>query len=773
MGPIENTQLSLANALLQALPHPAMLINQSREIIAANKLATEAGAVVGQFCWKTFGHAAFLSDEHQQLLLENPELTGVHCTFCRGDACLENMHEENDPNLNALGSILDTYWVAINKDTYLHYAIDITEQVETQAAKNEAEENLKRNQKLLAEMSKVGKVGGWELDLDTEALQWTEEVYHIHEVELDYVPTVDNALDFYTDASKPDIAEAVRRASEQGEPFDLDLEIITAKGNLRSIHAIGKADLDQRRVYGFFQDVTEQKLAAKELENQKTTLESLLESIPDATVLVNQERRIITINRAFTETFGYTLDEMVGKPTSVFYESEEDFLRQGRLRYNLSPEKATEPYVVTYRRKDGTLFPGETVGAKVFTPDGSLLGFFGLMRDISDKLKREEAHRQTQKMEAIGTLSGGIAHDFNNLLAIISSNIDIVQHKQQNGTRSEENIGHIKETVSRAKRLVTQILAFSRQEKHELSPIDLSIVVSDSMKLLRSTIPVTVEFLVEVENAPVFVNADTTQLQQVLINLCTNAVHAMDEKGLLRVSLGKVDSASQSLPQGLGRQPGSYAKLSVSDTGCGIEKEHIARIFDPFFTTKEVGTGTGMGLSAAYGIVEQHGGVITVDSAPGQGTTFKIYLPFIEGQQHEPKVNTEDSLPTGTERILFVDDEECIAESCCELLEYQGYTVTSTTNSSEALELFKKNPEVFDLVFTDQTMPKMTGTDLAKELLKIRPDVPIILCSGYAAKVSEEVAKGIGIREFCLKPMDIKKLATVARKVLDENDPSS
>jgi PAS domain S-box-containing protein len=594
---------------------------------------------------------------------------------------------------------------------------------------------------------------------------------------IDEVPTVSQwwPLAYPDETYRNRIAREWQQKVERALATNSEIEqietIVTCKdGSTKNISwgfsAVGK----QNWAMGL--DLTERVLAAKEMEKQKTTFEALFESIPDATVLADPQRRIIAINRAFTEIFGYTLDEIVGKPTSVFYESEEEFLRQGRLRYNLSSEKATEPYVVTYKRKDGILFPGETVGTKVFTPDGTLLGFFGLMRDITDKLRQEEAHRQTQKMEAIGTLSSGVAHEYNNLLAIISGNIDLVQHKQKTGIDPEEHIENIKETVSRAKSIVAQILTFSRQEKQKLTTVDLSVVVADALKFLRATMPASVE-IIKADDGSVFVNADTTQLHQVLINLSNNAVHAMDEKGRLTIHLGKVALTSSDLPARLEGQPGFYATLSVSDTGCGIKKEDMRRIFDPFFTTKNIGVGTGLGLSVVHGIVEQHDGFITVDSAPGQGTTFTIFLPVLDADPPESMDVSEDSLLTGTERILFVDDEECLAETFCELLQYQGYTVTSITRCEEALELFKATPDGFDLVITDQTMPNMTGVELATELLKISPQLPIILCSGYAAEVSEHEAKGIGIRAFCLKPIGIEQLATVIRKVLAENDAHS
>lgn len=286
-------------------------------------------------------------------------------------------------------------------------------------------------------------------------------------------------------------------------------------------------------------------------------------------------------------------------------------------------------------------------------------------------------------------------------------------------------------------------------------------------------VPATVEITSTTGSEAVLINADSTQLQQIILNLCANAVHAMDEKGLLRINLEEVKLTAQDIPSGTDLQAGKYAMLSISDTGTGMDKKTIDKIFDPFFTTKGVGIGTGMGLSVVHGIVEQHGGFINVDSTLGQGTTFNIYFPVVEELGTELKTDTAESLPTGTERILFVDDEECLADTCNELLECQGYRVTSTTSSIEALEVFRKSPEKFDLVFTDQTMPEMSGVELATELLKIRPDIPIILCSGFSAKVSEQEAKGLGIREFCMKPMDMKQLATVARKVLDESGQST
>ncbi len=476
---------------------------------------------------------------------------------------------------------------------------------------------------------------------------------------------------------------------------------------------------------------------------------------------------------------------MLGYAPNEFPASRENFLQRvhsedlaaveqtfSRLLSGESPKFEVEFRLL---RKDGRIIWILSRG-KIVSCDanGNPLRVIGTHTDITERKSAEAENArlaamvsQAHKMEAIGIMAGGIAHDFNNLLSIISGNLDMIRHKQDAGVASEENLDNLGAASKRATELVKQILVFSHQGKQELVPVDLSIAVDDTLKLLRSTAPATVEILRKIDCGTIVINADTTQLQQVMINVCTNAVHAMDEKGLLRVGLEDVEVVAGEITVIANYQPGRYAKLTISDTGTGMNKETIDKVFDPFFTTKDVGQGTGMGLSVAHGIVEQHGGFITVDSILGKGTTFNIYFPTIKEVEAELKTEGIEPLPTGTERILFVDDEECIAYTCNELLECQGYKVTSVTSSIEALNIFRTSPQEFDLVFTDQTMPKMSGTELSVELLKIRPDIPIVLCSGYSAKSSEDNAKRVGICEYCMKPMDMKQLATVARKVLD------
>jgi CheY-like chemotaxis protein len=370
-------------------------------------------------------------------------------------------------------------------------------------------------------------------------------------------------------------------------------------------------------------------------------------------------------------------------------------------------------------------------------------------------------------MEALGTLTGGIAHDFNNILAAVVGFSELLLGSAAKGNRQEHYLHRVLEAGLRGRELVKQMLTFSRKTEQDKKPLHLSSVVKETMKLLRASIPATISVRTNVRDESGLVFADPTQMQQVLMNLCTNAAHAMQERGgILRVELSDSRvSESDKNPHDIKR--GLYVKMAVHDTGTGISSDIVDKIFDPFFTTKERGEGTGLGLSVVHGIVKQHDGYITVKSEPGKGSIFSVYLPMF-AEKHSIDAPSDDHIPTGEERVLFIEDEKALAELGREILRELGYHVTVRTSSAEALALFASDPSEFHLVITDQTMPEMTGVDLAKEILTIRADMPIIMCTGFSHAVDADKAKATGIKAFAMKPLTKREIAKTIRKVLDE-----
>jgi len=392
------------------------------------------------------------------------------------------------------------------------------------------------------------------------------------------------------------------------------------------------------------------------------------------------------------------------------------------------------------------------------------------VRTEKDKKRYESQLLQSQKMEAVGTLAGGIAHDFNNILWIITGNVELVKTEiDADNNRAHYHIQRVEEASRRAKDLVTQILNFSRHSSQEKRPLKIGTIIKESLKLLRSSLPTTIEIKQNIAEEDITIMADLTQISQVLVNLCTNAAHAMrDTGGTIDISLSKITLDEDETVRHQNLATGQYALLSVMDTGQGIPEDVVERIFDPFFTTKQVDEGTGMGLSVVHGIVKNHDGAITVFSKPGKGAVFHVLLPMITAETELAGRSYSQFIPTGNERILLVDDDSILLETQERILLRLGYAVVACQSSVAALEKFKRQPQNFDLVITDQTMPQMTGLALARECFAVRPDMPIILCTGFSESVSEEMARAAGVSAFLMKPVVMGKLAHTVRDILDE-----
>ncbi len=517
----------------------------------------------------------------------------------------------------------------------------------------------------------------------------------------------------------------------------------------------------------FREQQDERKQAEEALRESEEKYRTLVESSSDAILMLDTERNIVSCNQAFLDLFGYTRNEVEGRSIRKIHLSDKSFRSFGDAAYPAIGRSGSHRTEWEFIRKDGAIFSADTATSVIKSPNELTEGYVAIIRDITERKNFEAQLRQTQKMESIGTLAGGIAHDFNNILSAIIGYTEIALYSVEQDSQLYNNLQEVFRAGNRAKELVKQILTFSRQSEQERQPVQVNLIVNEVLKLLRASLPSTIEICRNIQS-DALVMADPTQIHQILMNLCTNAEHAMRKKGgVLKVELEDLEIDEDFTASYPNMKPGAYINLTVGDTGHGFRSEVLERIFDPFFTTKGTGEGTGMGLSVVHGIIGSYGGAITAYSEPGQGSTFKVYLPIIE-RRKEPRAEAEESIPTGSECILFVDDEPALANLGKQTLESLGYDVEIRTGSIEALELFKCQPDRFDLIITDMTMPNMTGEDLAQELMRIRPNIPIILCTGFSAKIDDQKASAMGIREFVMKPIVKQKIATKVRKVLDD-----
>ena len=518
---------------------------------------------------------------------------------------------------------------------------------------------------------------------------------------------------------------------------------------------------------GIIEDITERKRAEVRIWQSEKKYRTVLEANPDPVVVYDIEGKVVYFNPAFTSVFGWTLEERLEKKNDTFVP--EEAWRETKMMIDkvLAGERFSGIETCRYNKK-GEIIPVSISGAIYKDQNGDPIGSIINLRDISGQKKMEAQLQQSQKMEAIGTLAGGIAHDFNNMLFPLMGYSEMLREELPADSPLQHHVNRILEAAMRSKGLVEQILAFSRQGHQEIKLMKLQPIVKESIKLLRSSIPTTIDIQQDIDPGCGAVVADPTQVHQIVMNLATNSYHAMEDSGgRLKVHLKQVrmEPDPSLLPD---LTPGEYARLTVADTGIGIEKDAVNKIFDPYFTTKETGKGTGLGLSVVQGIVKRCHGDIRIYSEPGKGTEIQVYLPIHDRKIEDIRIDQSEAIQGGTEKILLVDDEVTIVRMEQRILERLGYRVAMRTGSVDALEAFKANPDTFDLVVTDMNMPNMTGVQLAREIKKVRPEIPIILCTGFSYQVNEEKSKALGIQGFLVKPVIKKEIAGIIRKVLDK-----
>jgi two-component system, cell cycle sensor histidine kinase and response regulator CckA len=646
------------------------------------------------------------------------------------------------------------------------------------------------------------KFGGWSVDLATNIPALSDEVADIHEMPHGYVLGVADAISFYAPEWQDRIRQVFSDCVEQGIPYDEEMEIITRTGRRVWVRTTGEALKNEEgkiiKVQGSFQDITERKLSIRALQeantklqtSQKATLnilEDLEVEIQTRTAREAELKKVITaieqageiiiitdpagnieyVNPAFTTVSGYSSKEVIGKTPAILKSGQQNTAFYQNLWETITSGEIWHGRLIN-KRKDGKLYTEDATISPVFDAAGKIINFVGVKRDITAELVLVEQFQQAQKMESVGRLAGGVAHDYNNMLAVILGYTGMAMGKVAPADPLHEDLRQICEAATRSAEITRQLLAFARKQAIAPVVLNLNTTVDSMLKMLRHLIGenISLAWIPAYEVWPVKI--DPSQLDQILANLCVNSRDAIGGVGKITIETANVIFDDAYCDRNVGFTPGAFVMLGVSDSGCGMDKKTLEQIFEPFFTTKEIGKGTGLGLATVYGIVKQNRGFINVYSEPGNGTTFKIFIP----RETTGIVETKDSsvaetLLGGSETILLVEDESILLVMVKRLLESLGYTVLCAAGSGEALRMAEEHLGEIHLLLTDIIMPEMNGRDLALQLAALCPSMKQLFMSGYTADVITH--QGIldeGV-EFIQKPMSLMDLAAKVRKVLD------
>jgi PAS domain S-box-containing protein len=513
--------------------------------------------------------------------------------------------------------------------------------------------------------------------------------------------------------------------------------------------------------------------AHKQVEQSLQEIEEKYRTVVDHSlegIFIVQDFLIVFCNKRLAEMYGFKSQEhALGTDIRRLVSPGKLDLLEQEVKARESGKKNVSHYNSIARRIDGKEFEVEILSSRIQYKGKPAVQ--GVIRDVSKQIQLEAQLLRAQKMEAIGTLAGGIAHDFNNILSIILGYTEISMDNPDDKKKVQHNLKHVLKAANRAKDLVHQILSFSRQGETQKEPVKVVQVIKDALTLIRASLPSTIKIRLEIGNDNYTVFSQPTYLHQVLMNLCSNAAHAMQEKGgELTIEVSDLNRDLETISE-TNLAPSPYMRLTVKDTGHGMTPEVMERVFDPFFTTKQAGEGTGLGLSVVHGIVAGLDGEISVESEPGKGTSFHLFLPLLlESIDPTTERESRPSIPRGNEKILLVDDEAAVADMGCNMLEQLGYDVVAKSSSVEALDTFRANPDSFHLVITDLTMPDMTGIHLALKMFRIKPKLPVIICTGYSRELNREELWDLGIKDLILKPYNKRKIGTVVRRVLDNAD---
>lgn len=682
-------------------------------------------------------------------------------------------HRSTNENIRKDGSIICCEWYNTPLTNAEGVVVGVASLAQDISERVRAQEELRESRNFLVEIQRLVHVAGWKYDFRKSAISWSDELYRL----LGYAPgAVEPSFERYFSHVHPDDKERVASLYKIEDALSLDMEyrLVSVDAAVHYIITRTSYEYDDEGssvcMCGAIADITGRKLAENAVKTSRDMLEKIFQTCPDTIIFSDAVGDIVAVNDAVEKALGYTPQEVIGESFTLLAPDQSEGMQVLRKVLGDFFEKGfLKDREIIFRNKSGTNIYLECNVSALRDDTGAITGAVSVLRDITERKKMEAQYRQSQKMEAIGTLAGGIAHDFNNILAAIMGYTELSLEDADRGISVQHNLDQILKSAMRARDLVRQILAFSRKDMEARAPLQVSTLIKEALKLLRATLPATIDIREAISSQSALVNANPTQIHQVLMNLCTNAAHAMSENGgVLEIGLSSVFLAERQEADAHDLPEGAYVKVTVSDTGTGIDPRYIEHIFEPFFTTKEFGKGTGMGLAVVHGIVKSCGGDIRVRSQPGSGATFDVLLPELQDAIMEAPPEPPPLL-TGTERILLVDDEKMLLDVGQSMLKSLGYTPIVMLSSTSALEWFQKDPDGFDLVITDMTMPHMTGDRLAQKLMRIRPGIPIIIATGYNEKISEETVRELGIKALVMKPFNRREMSQTIRSVLDSS----
>jgi PAS domain S-box-containing protein len=644
-------------------------------------------------------------------------------------------------------------------------------------AQKKIERELVQNEERLKLAQASAGAGVWDWDIPSNTLKWSDEFYRLFGLD----PRKDAAtFETWRAVLHPeDRDEAEKRilAAVAGhESLANEYRIVLPFGEIRWIQALGNTvygpDDAPLRMSGLCLDITERKrtqaLREALADQESLKMGAAVEQAADAVIMLDLGGSIRYVNAAFESMNKVPRGKAKGR---AYLEDFADPSSAGAVREALMAGKAWQGRM-SRLASDGQPVELQVAVATVKDPAGTIIGVLVTERDVTQETILQRQLRRTQKMEALGTLAGGIAHDFNNILnpIFISMELALLDPSLDPAVRGHLEVGL--KAAERGRDLVKQVISFSRQKEKDRKPIRIGTVVREALNFLRASLPSTIEIRADIRDEASCVLGDPANLHQLVMNLSSNAAYAMRTSGgILSIGLSAEEIDAEGAKKVVGLAPGSYLRLTVADTGVGMTPEVREKLFDPFFTTKPPGEGSGMGLPVVDGIVRDYGGAIEVESRLGQGSTFTIFLPRV-GVEEAPAVTITDELPRGSGRILVLDDEEAQVYSVRGVLEKLGYEVEAFTDGRHALERIRSDPEAFDLVITDQTMPRLSGLQVAAEMFRVRPELPIILCTGFSEVADAKAAYAAGIREFLMKPYSVREMAeAVKRTVAPLKDP--